>query len=206
MAAIHTLKIKNFKAFPVEQKILFDGKNILMYGENGSGKSSVYFALYTLLQASIQNKNTDKYFDRTKPENLLNVFTEGTTDDAHIQVSFTNAPATFYTLATGGITPNAAADIAVIDRLNLASDFISHRLLINFYNFRNSNQINLWRVFERDLIPYWQDRMRRNYLIDLYKDIKNNLIFQNTKGKSAFAKQARLISTRLNISMRSWNF
>lgn len=188
MAAIHTLKIKNFKAFPVEQKILFDGKNILMYGENGSGKSSVYFALYTLLQASIKGKNTDKYFDRTKPENLLNVFTEGTTDDAHIQVSFTDAPATFYTLATGGITPNAAADIAVIDKLNLASDFISHRLLINFYNFRNSNQINLWRVFERDLIPFWQDRVKRNYLIDLYKDIKNNLIFQNTKGKISIRK------------------
>lgn len=153
-----------------------------MYGENGSGKSSVYFALYTLLQASIKGKNTDKYFDRTNRENLLNVFTEGLSDDAYIQVSFSDEPTKFYTLATGGLLPNTAIDIEKIDKLNIASDFISHRLLINFYNFKNSNQINLWRVFERDLIPYWHDRAKRSFLIELYEDIKQNVIFRNKKG------------------------
>ncbi len=159
-----------------------------MYGENGSGKSSVYFALYTLLQSSIKGKNTDKYFDRTKPENLLNVFTEGATDAAHIQISFADAPTWFYTLATGGLTVAAPAALDVIEKLNLASDFISHRLLINFYNFRNSNQINLWIVFERDMIPYWLDRPKSAYLIDIYKDIRDNLIFQNTKGNLSIRK------------------
>lgn len=180
MAAIHTIKIKNFKAFPVEQEILFDGKNVVVYGENGSGKSSVYFALYTVLQASIIGKNTDKYFDRANPENLLNVFTGA--NDAHIKISFIDAPATFYSLATGGLNPRRQADIRKIDNLNLASDFISHRLLINFYNFRNSYQINLWKVFERDIIPYKKTINQAEYIGDVYNDIKTNVPYKMRAG------------------------
>jgi AAA15 family ATPase/GTPase len=62
MKGIHTLKIKNFKAFPVEQTFNFEGKHVLIYGENSSGKSSIYWALYTLLQSSIVGKKTEKYF------------------------------------------------------------------------------------------------------------------------------------------------
>jgi len=43
MNGIHTLILKNFKAFPEEQKFEFDGKHVLIYGENGPGKSSVYY-------------------------------------------------------------------------------------------------------------------------------------------------------------------
>ena len=31
----------------------------------------------------------------------------------------------------------------ILDEFNRVSDFIAHRLLINFYNFRNSKEINL---------------------------------------------------------------
>lgn len=42
MAAISKIKIDGFKAFPKEFELILDGKNLLMYGENGSGKSSIY--------------------------------------------------------------------------------------------------------------------------------------------------------------------
>lgn len=179
MSAIHTLKIKNFKAFPIEEEIELAGNNLLIYGENGSGKSSVYFALYTLLQAGIKGKNTDKYFDRSSPESLLNVFTD-TSSDAYIKVSFTENPGKFYTLEAGGIKP--ADEIEVIEKLNLASDFLSYRLLINFYNFRNSNQINVFKVFELDIFPYVKTSDQKAYLSDLYNDIKNNIPYKLRKG------------------------
>jgi energy-coupling factor transporter ATP-binding protein EcfA2 len=49
---IHKLTIKNFKFF-INETCEFDGKNALIYGENGTGKSSLYFALYR----KINNEN-----------------------------------------------------------------------------------------------------------------------------------------------------
>lgn len=73
MSNIKEITLYNFKASYGETKIELDGKNLLMYGENGSGKSSVYWALYTLLQSSTKEiGETDKYFDFNHEENLIN--------------------------------------------------------------------------------------------------------------------------------------
>lgn len=42
---IKTIEIKNYKAFYGKHTIKIDGKNVFIYGENGSGKSSLYYAL-----------------------------------------------------------------------------------------------------------------------------------------------------------------
>ncbi|MCC5612828.1 AAA family ATPase, partial [Nostoc sp. CHAB 5834] len=75
---IKTLAIQNFKAFGPEQRFDFDSENVLIYGNNGSGKSSVYYALYTFLQSSSPGKNWQKYFDQTHAECLENKYTDST--------------------------------------------------------------------------------------------------------------------------------
>jgi len=45
---IAKIEIKDFRAFPGPGTYIFDlddGKNLLIYGENGSGKSSLFYAL-----------------------------------------------------------------------------------------------------------------------------------------------------------------
>ena len=42
---IQTIEITNFKAFLGKHRISVGGKNVFIYGENGSGKSSLYYAL-----------------------------------------------------------------------------------------------------------------------------------------------------------------
>ena len=42
---IHNIEITNYKAFLGTHKINVGGKNLFIYGENGSGKSSLYYAL-----------------------------------------------------------------------------------------------------------------------------------------------------------------
>ena len=46
--------IKNFRAFYGSHSISLDrdGKNLMLFGENGSGKSSFYYALKTFFEAS----------------------------------------------------------------------------------------------------------------------------------------------------------
>ena len=50
---ITDIEIKNFKAFYGTYQIDLRkaGKNLLVYGENGSGKSSLYFALKLFLES-----------------------------------------------------------------------------------------------------------------------------------------------------------
>ena len=63
MATINKIEIDGFKAFPNNFSIdLPDGKNLLIYGENGSGKSSLYYALHVLMQSVFKDDKGAKYF------------------------------------------------------------------------------------------------------------------------------------------------
>ena len=74
---ITEIKIKNFRAFRETCSIdLKKGKNLLIYGENGSGKSSLYLALKFFLESS----EKDSYMSK----NYQNIFTEG--DDRYIKL------------------------------------------------------------------------------------------------------------------------
>jgi predicted ATP-dependent endonuclease of OLD family len=52
---IQSIEINNYKAFHGKYTIKVGGKNLFIYGENGSGKSSLYYALKDFFQASIED-------------------------------------------------------------------------------------------------------------------------------------------------------
>lgn len=162
---IKKIVLQNFKAFNGVNEIDLDGKHLLLYGENGSGKSSIYWGLYTLLQSITKtHQETDKYFDYTNEENLINrdyLFkldeTRGygnyTVDiGKNVQIEFVQEDNKVFNLSLGGLS--AATDKNELENLNRYSDFLTHRLLINFYNFRNSQEIDLWKVFNREIFPF----------------------------------------------------
>ncbi len=76
MQKIKKITLNNFKFFNGDNTIELNRKNLLLYGENGSGKSSIYWALYTFLQSVLKEDRKDikKYFDTDKSENLVNRF------------------------------------------------------------------------------------------------------------------------------------
>jgi len=93
MRKVFQIKIKNFKAFQQEQSFDLKGKNVLAYGNNGSGKSSLFWALYTLIQSSIKkDEDIQKYFrnfkesDKATHQSLCNVFA-GEGDDSFIELT-----------------------------------------------------------------------------------------------------------------------
>ena len=80
MAGIKEIEIEGFKAFPNKFSLELD-KNLLMYGENGSGKSSIYYALHALLQSVYKSDHGAKYFRyEDSEENLINIYK---LDDVH---------------------------------------------------------------------------------------------------------------------------
>jgi len=61
---IDRIKISNYKFFVGDFELAFNGKNVLIYGENGTGKSSIYRALEFLTK--------DKFDAIEKDKNIFN--------------------------------------------------------------------------------------------------------------------------------------
>lgn len=171
MSAISKIKLHNFKAFHTgsqPEELNLEGKNLLLYGENGSGKSSIYWALYTLFQSETKTAvEIGKYFSPTHDEQLLNfnylnsrpdfeIDTNGkiinpTDIGKNAEVLVELSDGTKLSIDKDG---NSESVSNKLENLHRRSDFITHRLLVNFYNFRNSKEINLWEVFVRDFFPF----------------------------------------------------
>lgn len=70
---INKIRLENFK-FYVNEKLETENKNILLYGENGAGKSSLFWALhlfYKSLFSSVPQIYLNK-LDKTSNDNLVN--------------------------------------------------------------------------------------------------------------------------------------
>lgn len=154
-----TLKIQRieamaFKAFK-HLDFKLDGRNLLAFGANGSGKSSLYWTLYTFLQ-SAQKESADvaKYFDKDRPEHLLNLnVTDAERALSAITVTLQNEDASNCPAFTLSLTQHGTQANPNIIKGCLASDFVTYRILFNFYHFRNSQPIDLWPVFESEILP-----------------------------------------------------
>jgi ABC-type lipoprotein export system ATPase subunit len=166
MKKIDTLELRNFKAFRNET-FVFGGKHALIYGNNGSGKSSLFWALYTFLQSSGKHPNkvreyfvpfdsTDEETVRNTAQSLVNVFAPPV-EPASISLTWVDDTATkgTKTISSTIVNTNVGPEIK---EANLASDFINYKLLQNFYNNTHKQEIDLWDVFQRDIFPYFEER------------------------------------------------
>jgi AAA15 family ATPase/GTPase len=154
MHKISKLTLKNFKFFYGEVPINFDCKNVLFYGENGSGKSSIYWALYTFLQSVFKadNARITKYFDQRHSENLVNRFARENAESSIIvefedeTQSVTKKQISLKSINTknGGLVINC----------NQSSDFLNYKLLSKLYDFSNKNQIDLFSLSEQDILMF----------------------------------------------------
>lgn len=93
---INTLTLNNFRAFPgpESQTFTLDGKNLLVYGENGAGKSSVFHALkmfFTLKHPNPMGETHNVFSEATDHWDGLEHWIEVEFDDGHI-IRWTGPP------------------------------------------------------------------------------------------------------------------
>lgn len=167
MAAISKIKIDGFKAFPKEFELVLEGKNLLIYGENGSGKSSIYYALHVLLQSQYHDKGAI-YFDKKKSESLVNKYT--TTADPYIEIELEGSD-TKYHLSKNGYKELPAEAISPLRDMNAECVFINHKFLFNSFSFRNSQYIDLFPVFIKDILPFTFTNDSSKYISELYDEV-----------------------------------
>lgn len=168
MAKINEIIINGFKAFPSMYKLELKGKHLLMYGENGSGKSSIYYALHCLFNSYRKPDMGKKYFDINNPQNLINknFIPQNAGDKPHVAVNWYdgNRNPFISTISDNGCQ--------AFDRLaELDTYFINHQLLFSFFNFTNSKDINLFPVFQREILPYIFITDVGTYMSLMYEEI-----------------------------------
>lgn len=150
---IDYIAFKNFKFFKKEFTLSLDRKNLLVYGENGSGKSSIHWGFHTILQSCLKSVDeTNKYFDSTNSENLRNCFADDY-EEAYIKISFSDndGHSKDFTL---GKDDNNETNNPFLKATIVASDFLNYRYLSSLFDFRNSMDNDIFPSFEKEILPY----------------------------------------------------
>lgn len=158
---IKSIQLNNFKFFQQEEPISLNGNNLLLYGENGSGKSSIYWAFYTLFEASLKDDNEiKKYFCKTikLKDNLVNIHSKedpvGSDNyNSFIELKTNDTPEKVYRISKNDVAINKNTEAKTT---NFASDFINYRMLLGVSAFRHSDSIDLFSVFVEDVFKYVQ--------------------------------------------------
>ena len=188
MAAISKITIDGFKAFPDNFTLELEGKNLLMYGENGSGKSSIYYALHSLLQSQCKDKN-NIYFDINHPESILNQSTKKL--DAKVEVKFSGSDVA-YSISVRGYQESVPQVISPLKDLNGQCVFINHKFLFNVFCFRNSQYIDLFPVFINDILPFVLTRDKTEYISMIYDEVMKGIKRHGKSNKIEKSYKARI--------------
>ncbi len=153
MSRINKLTLKNFKFFYGAIPINFDCKNVLIYGENGSGKSCIYWALYTLFQSVFkETAEVRKYVDPKHPKNLINRYsTDKSKSSLIIELKDNDGNIIEREISLDLIN---TIDEELIKKMTLGSDFINHHTLSRIYAYYHKEEINLFNIFENELLAF----------------------------------------------------
>lgn len=156
MYRIKEITLENFKFFYGKRKLDFERKHILLYGENGSGKSSIYWALYTFFQSVFKTdvRQVQKYFlPITKSEESLKNRYANDDEDSFIEILFENDPSDPRVKRISNTTVNTRTD-NFVKEITLTSDLIDYKSIFNIYNFTNKSRVKLFGYFEKHLLPF----------------------------------------------------
>ena len=154
---LQKIELENFKFFKKPFEFPLDGKNILLYGENGSGKSSIVWGLYTLMESHKKAvADVQKYFDPDNDQHLRNRYSERN-DHSSIKTTFVpvvrGALPKNYEISDTNISTQAAGDDFI--RLTTAAfDMFNYRMLSDWIYQKNSRSIDLFGGFEKDIFKY----------------------------------------------------
>jgi len=151
---IQTIEIRNYKAFYGSHKIAIGQKNVFIYGENGSGKSSFYYALKDFVQSSME--------DDIRIQDLENVFIPtGEKGKVEIAVSFKpdltgdNRKTEKYTFNSATNTAKSGTDTTIKDAYQLKS-FLTYKHLLDIHHIRKDQEINLFNLLVNGVLKHFK--------------------------------------------------
>lgn len=138
---IQQVTINKYKAFTKQEQIPIGGKNVFIYGENGSGKSSFYYALKDFFQSSVENIDMSA---------LRHIYLNDGNSDCSVEVEF-NGDARFI-LNDQTKTTN----IPQISDANRLKSFITYKHLLGVHNVKVGKKINVFDLVIKGVLKHFK--------------------------------------------------
>ena len=149
---IQTIEVTNYKAFLGTHKINMGGKNVFIYGENGSGKSSLYYAMKDFFQSSIENIDISE---------LENIFVH-TGMKGKTKIKLTFKPNNLgqnrtkkYLWNKDDNDTRIAADTSIRDANRLKS-FLTYKHLLIIHYLKKDERINLFDLLVKGVLKHFK--------------------------------------------------
>lgn len=122
---INSVKLEHFKAFKEPSEIVLDGKNVLVFGENGAGKSSLYQALKIIFHRKemFQREGftaiTDLHDREIAENNYLEKFNHQKTPLDNYAITINNVDYKSFSIAGYDVSMISQEDITVEDTIDV---------------------------------------------------------------------------------------
>ena len=186
---ITEIEIKNFKAFYGTYRInLYNkGKNLLVYGENGSGKSSLYFALKRFLESGGDSSH--------RFENDQNIFV---TDAGYIKLCLRADERSRKTIYEWSESVRETDDELIVEA-SKTKGFLDYKSLLDtHYLHRESDTVNVFDMLVETLLANTLSTLTNRTLDDDWAAIQPPYPRRNATGKIAdLEKQTEAFNTEL---------
>lgn len=171
MKRITKIEVENFRAFFGPYSIdLPNGENLLVYGENGSGKSSLFKAFNNYLSSSRDN---------TFP--FIKNHYRPTADNGEIRMTFADAtPATGVPIAgTDQVlnfgTAASTHNVNYVMDAELIKGFLDYRSLLDVY-YNDEPRPNLFKLIALKILGHQFNTARTFRFAEKWKQLQDNLI------------------------------
>lgn len=175
---IKEIEINNYKAFYGKRKIPIGGKNVFIYGENGSGKSSLYYALKDFFQSSIET------IDLNAVENIF--IDPAKKGNSFIKVSFRpdkdgrNKIQT-YEFSAARNDARRAGDTSIKDANTLKS-FLTYKHLLDIHHIKGDDEIDIFSLLAKGVLKHFKYALTSgNEIGELWDKVESNLKRETSK-------------------------
>jgi len=195
---IKTLSLTDFRAFPGPAPATFqlDGKNLLLYGENGSGKSSLFHALRGFF-------SPDKPIDLVE---LRNSFSQMGVGSVKVEVGFDDATVAAWQVGAGALQryghPSVQGPMAISlhpghtqplnTRVTEASKFsavLDYRSLLNTNYKHGDGTINLFELAVDGFLAGYRDLATNKTVNELWLAVLKSKPERSTSKTLAFCTE-----------------
>lgn len=185
---IETIKINNYKAFYGNHEIKLSGKNLLVYGENGSGKSSFYNALNVFFNSSINNVNLEE-----------NIFIDNALKGtSHIEISFKDK-------SNSSLTQNLRIDKNVqkvtslfVSDANKVKAFFDYKKLLKTH-FIDKEKVDIFDILINDILYHSINNFTSNPLGEDWEKIQT--LKNSRKGTHDFSSCEEILK-QFNLGLK----
>lgn len=157
---IKKIEIQNFRAFYGNFEIELGGKNLLLYGENGSGKSSLFYALKLFLESA----NAKTEFSEHR-----NIFIK---DDADGFVKLTIGKNAYEWL------PAKFPDAPIILDANKTKGFLDYKSLLEthfLHRKQEDKSVNLFHLLVENLLANYTESSSGRTIGDIWQSVQQKI-------------------------------